>query len=105
MIAGRLNEVVKIYNVESTVNDYGERMEDYVLSMTTRARVDFNSGNRTHENDEIVYNYQKTFNVRSYVPVTDTSHIEWQEKMYRVLSVEKRREYNDIVVIAELINE
>ena len=105
MIAGRLNEVVKIYNVESTVNDYGERIEDYVLSMTTRARVDFNSGNRTNENDEIVYNYQKTFNVRSYVPVTDTSHIEWQEKMYRVLSVEKRREYNDIVVIAELINE
>lgn len=105
MIAGRLNEVVKIYNVESTVNDYGERMEDYVLSMTTRARVDFNSGNRTNENDEIVYNYQKTFNIRSYVPVKDTSHIEWQEKMYRVLSVEKRREYNDIVVIAELINE
>lgn len=105
MIAGRLNEVVKIYNVESTVNDYGERIEDYVLSMTTRARVDFNSGNRTNENDEIVYNYQKTFNVRSYVPVTDTSRIEWQEKMYRVLSVEKRREYNDIVVIAELINE
>lgn len=105
MIAGRLNEVVKIYNVESTVNDYGERIEEYVLSMTTRARVDFNSSNRTNENDEIVYNYQKTFNVRSYVPVTDTSHIEWQEKMYRVLSVEKRREYNDIVVIAELINE
>lgn len=105
MIAGRLNEVIKVYNVETTVNDYGERIEDYVLSMTTRARVDFNSGSRTNENDEIVYNYQKTFNVRSYVPVTDTSHIEWQEKMYRVLSVEKRREYNDIVVIAELINE
>ena len=105
MIAGRLNEVVKIYNMESTVNDYGERIEDYVLSMTTRARVDFNSGNRTNENSEIVYNYQKTFSVRSYVPVTDTSHIEWQSKMYRVLSVEKRREYNDIVVVAELINE
>lgn len=105
MIAGRLNEVIKVYNVETTVNDYGERIEDYVLSMTTRARVDFNSGSRTNENSEIVFNYQKTFNVRSYVPVTDTSHIEWQEKMYRVLSVEKRREYNDIIVIAELINE
>lgn len=105
MIAGRLNEVVRIYNVESTVNDYGERIEEYVLSMTTRARVDYNSGNRSNENSEIVFNYQKTFNVRSYAPVVDTSHIEWQDKMYRVLSVEKRREYNDIVVIAELINE
>lgn len=105
MIAGRLNEVVKIYNVVSTVNDYGERVETYSLAMTTRARVDFNSGNRTNQNDEIVFNYQKTFNVRSYVPVYDTSHIEWQGKMYRVLSVEKRREYNDIVVVAELINE
>ena len=105
MIAGRLNEVVKVYNVTTTNNDYGERVEEYVLSAITRARVDFRGGQRSAENDEIVYNYQKTFNLRSYVPVVDTSHIEWQGKMYRVLSVEKRREYNDIEVVAELINE
>lgn len=105
MIAGRLNEVVKIYNVTANVNEYGERVEEYVLAMTTRARVEYNTGGRQNENDEIVFNYTKTFNLRSYVPVFDTSHIEWQGKQYRVLSVEKRREYNDIVVVTELINE
>ena len=73
--------------------------------MTTRAKVEYNTGARTKENDEIVFNYQKTFNLRSYVPVVDTSQIEWQNKRYRVLSVEKRRENNDLIVIAELINE
>lgn len=105
MIAGRLNEVVKVYNVNSTINSFGERLEEYVLTMTTRARVEYNTGGRQNENDEIVFNYTKTFNLRSYVPVVDTSHIEWQSKMYRVLSVEHRREYNDIVVVTELINE
>ena len=103
--AGRLNEVVKIYNVESTINQYGERVEDYVLTKSTRAKVEYNTGNRRNQNDEIVFDYQKTFNFRSYAPVCDTSHLEWQGKQYRVLSVEKRREYNDIIVVAELINE
>ncbi len=105
MVAGRLNEVVKIYNLTTSINEYGERVETYTLTMTTRAKVEFNTGSRSNENDEIVFNYQKSFNLRSYVPVVDTSQIEWQSKRYRVLSVEKRREYNDIVVIGELINE
>ena len=105
MVAGRLNEVVKIYNLTTSINEYGERVETYTLTMTTRAKVEFNTGSRSNENDEIVFNYQKSFNLRSYVPVVDKSQIEWQSKRYRVLSVEKRREYNDIVVIGELINE
>lgn len=105
MIAGRLNEVVKIYKLETTINDYGERVEDYVLAYTTRARVEFSSGNRSNENDEIVFNYYKTFNVRSYVPITETCQIEWQDRRYRILTIERRREWNDIIVQTELINE
>ena len=105
MIAGRLNEIVSIYKPVQNINEYGEHVETFVLEYTTRAKVDHNSGNRSNTNDEIVYNYQKTFNVRSYVPVLDTYQIEWQGKRYRILSTEKRREYNDIIIHAELINE
>lgn len=105
MIAGRLNEVIDIYQPVETVNDYGERETTYTHSYTTRARVDYNTGNRLNENDEIVFNYYKTFNVRSYVPVSETSQIEWQEKRYRILTIEYRREYNDLVINTELINE
>lgn len=105
MIAGRLNEVIKIYHPTIIVNDYGEASEVYKLSYTTRAKVDHNSGTRTIENDEIVYDYNKTFSVRSYVPVGNDDRIEWQNKMYRILTSQKRREYNDIMITAELINE
>lgn len=105
MIAGRLNEVIKVYDAQETVNEYGERSVDYVYRYTTRARVEFNTGNRLNENEEIVFNYNKTFNVRAYVPITETSQIEWQGRRYRILTLESRREYNDKVINTELINE
>ena len=105
MIAGRLNEVIKIYNCTETVNDYGERETTYVYAYTTRAKVEFNSGHRSNENNEVVFSYAKSFNVRYYVPITETAQIEWQGKKYRILTIERRREYNDILINTELINE
>ena len=80
-------------------------LEEYKEVYTTRAKVDHNGGARTVENNEIVFDYTKTFNVRSYVPVTEADRIEWQGKMYRILTTQQRREYNDIMITAELINE
>ena len=105
MIAGRLNEVIKIYKPQETINEYGEREMEYVYLYATRAKVEYNSGNRVNENNELVFVYNKNFQVRSYVPLLETYQIEWQGKRYRILTLEHRREYNDIVVNTELINE
>lgn len=105
MIAGRLNEIINILRAEEIVNEYGETVETFKVFFKTRARVDHRGGNRTAENDEIVFEYGKTFIFRSYVPVKDTDRIEYQGKMYRILTTEHRREHNDIVIEAELINE
>ena len=105
MIAGRLNEPIKIFHPTVKYNEFGEANEEYKEVYTTRAKVDHNSGARTVESNEIVFDYTKTFNVRSYVPLMETYQIEWQGKKYRILTVEHRREYNDIVVNTEQINE
>lgn len=105
MIAGRLNEVIKIYKPVQTINEYGEREETFEYAYTTRAKVEYNNGSRMNENNEMVFNYNKAFNVRSYVPLVETYQIEWQDKRYRILTLEFRREYNDIVINTELINE
>ena len=105
MIAGRLNEPIKIFHPTIIYNEYGEANEEYKEVYTTRAKVDHNGGTRTVENNEIVFDYTKTFNVRSYVPVCNDDRIEWQGKMYRILTTQQRREYNDIMITAELINE
>ena len=105
MMAGQYNEVVKIYDIHETINEYGEREEERVFKRITRAHIERASGNRNVENDEIVYNHNKTFHLHSYVKLEDTSQICLNKKYYRILSIEPRREYNDIEVITEEINE
>lgn len=104
-MAGQYNEVIMIYKSIETVNDYGERQITTQLDYTTRAKVEETSGSRQNENNEIVYDHLKTFYVRSYVPITDTSIIEFDNRKWRVISIDKRREQNDIKIVTELINE
>lgn len=103
--AGLLNEIIDIYTLSASCNDYGEREEVYTKTYTTRAAVQNDGGVRNVVNSEIVYPYGKSFIVRYYVPISDTSQIEWQNKRYRVISVEKRRAFNDILIKTEIINE
>lgn len=107
MRAGMLNELIDIYSPVESINDYGERTFDWEKTYTTRANVSWDSGSRNIENNEIVNNYSKTFTVRSYVPVTEKDEIYWQDKKYRIISVEHRKDlsFNGILVRTELINE
>ena len=105
MNAGLLNEIIRILKPETIINEYGERKENFNVSYITRARVMNDSGSRSVENNEIVYGYSKTFNIRSYVPVNENCMIEWQNRTYRIITIEKRREFNDIMVKTELVNE
>jgi head-tail adaptor len=107
MRAGILNELIDIYEPVEEINEYGERLFTWKLKYTTRASVSWDSGSRNIENSEIVNNYTKTFTVRSYVPVTEKDEIHWQEKKYRIISVEHRKElsFNGILIRTELINE
>lgn len=105
MMAGQLTENVKVYSSEEKENEYGERTTILIYQTSTRAKLESSSGNRTTENNEIVYDYTKTFYVRSYVPISDTTVIEYEGKKYRLLTYEKRKTNNDIKIVTELINE
>ena len=105
MMAGQYNEIINIYKSVETINDYGEREIEQVFIDRTRAKVENTSGSRTNENNEIVYDHTKTFYVRSYVPITDTSIIEFEGQKFRVITIDKRKEQNDIKIVTELINE
>ncbi len=105
MKAGILNEIINIYTNIQQLNRYGEVIDAPVLKTTTRANVSWNTGTRSVENDEKVYGYTKTFTVRSYVDISNTDIIEWQNMMFRIISIENRRGYNGKIILAELINE
>lgn len=106
MRAGLLNEVIKIYSPQSMVNEFGEKVQTYTETYKTRARVEHVTGNRDNENNEIFYSYQKTFTVRSYVPVTEFDQVEYNNKRYRIITIDNRiKANNDKVIITELIND
>lgn len=105
MMAGQYNEIVKLYYSVETENEYGERTVEQKYICTTRAKHEETGGSRQNENNEIVYDHTKTFYVRSYIPVTDTSIIEFDGRKYRVITFDRRREHNDIKIVTELINE
>lgn len=105
MQAGLLNELIEIYKPSIESNEYGEQVQVYYKSADTRAQVTYNNGNRTTSNNEIIFDYQKTFKVRRYVEVMENYQIKYKNKMFRILSIEDIRQYNHIVITAELINE
>lgn len=103
--AGLLNQIIEIYEVKWVKDDYGNQVEKLELRTTTRANLLPYHGSRTTENDEIVHNYSKTFKVRYYVPCEDYDKILFENKWYRVLSIESSREYQEKIINTEIIND
>lgn len=120
--AGKFNEPIYVYNFIAERNSFGEEIEytpltysyatlydptktSYCSYYPTRAQVIYNGGNRHVENNEIQIPYSKTFVTRIYVPVTDTSWIKWKDDYYRVTSIDKSRDYQEITIHSELVNE
>lgn len=105
MVAGRYNERIEILKAHSEKTAVGSTTIEWLPEVTTRANVVYNNGNRTIAEGEVFWPISKTFIVRSYVPVTEQDRILFQDKQYRILSVDKRRDYNDIEIHSELVNE
>lgn len=105
MNAGKLKHRIEIFSPHLTTNEVGEQVNEFILKNTTKANVINNSGSREIENDEIVYNYTKTFEVRIYVDVDEFDRIKFQNKFYRILNIDTNDELQQITIQTELVNE
>jgi head-tail adaptor len=105
MKAGILREKIEIWEPVTTTTSYGDQQTEYQFVREVRANVRYDSGSRTTENDEIFYTVYKTFIVRYYTDVVETMRIKFDNKFYRILSIEPNKYYNDKVIHTELVNE
>lgn len=103
--AGLLTDVIDIYSPSASTNQFGEESTVNVLKSITRARVIHNNGNRTLQNSEVFYSYNKTFQVRIYVNVDEFDLIKFNDKFYRILSLDKDKEQQLITINTELVND
>ena len=105
MKASDLNERIEIYRLVSTRTESGATNNTYEYRCSTRARVNYASGNRTVSNDEIFYDVDRQFIVRHYVPVENTDEIRWDNQRWHILSIDRSRDYHNIVIQTTLVNE
>jgi len=103
--AGLFNEKVEIYDFVKSKDEYGKITEERKLTYTTRAKVGHVSGSRSVINSEITTPYVKNFVLRIYVPVSDDSWIKYQDKYYRVTSIDKNKELQQQVITGEIVEE
>lgn len=105
MKAGLLKEDITVLTAVISVNDFGEESTEWVTKYQTKARLVNKSGNRTIQNAEVIYDYIKELEVRGYVPINDFDRILWNGKIYRILEILERKEYNSKIINVEVIND
>lgn len=105
MRAGILKEKLDIYVNKETVTEYGSKHRNWEYLYSIRAAVRNNGGGRRIENNEILYSYSKEFIVRHYVVIDETMRLKYNNKMYRIISIEPNKYYNDKIIITEECND
>nr|DAJ20154.1 MAG TPA: putative head tail adaptor [Siphoviridae sp. ctTYz13] len=105
MNAGRLNEIIKIQSFEIDKNEYGANGVNWIDKITTRANVQFQSGNRINENNEVVFTNLISFTIRIYHNIDEKDRIEWNGKSYKIISIEPNKPKQFLTIKTELINE
>lgn len=98
MDSGQLKDRIYIYELEITRSPYGNTNRKWVCKYSTRARVNYSSGTRGELNDELFYTVEREFIVRHYVPVVDTDIIVWNNEKWRIISIDRNRQYNNIFI-------
>lgn len=105
MQAGLLNKIIELYKPISTTNEVGSTTINWVYVRSTRANVRNVSMNRSQQVNEVFYPTTKEITIRSYHDIDEFYRIKYDGKIYKIISKDNRREFNDIVLICDLINE
>lgn len=104
MKSGDLKYRIEILEPVKTTTSFGPAIDSFKHKYTCRARVNYLTGDRTIDNEEIFYSVDREFIVRSYVPIKYDDIIRWNDDDWQVLSIDPVREFNDIIIRTTRIN-
>lgn len=105
MKSSDLKHRIEIYKQHVEKTDFGRTNITFEPRCSCRARVNYLTGNRTMENEEVFYSVDREFIVRSYVHVEYTDVILYDNDFWQVLSIDPIHEYNDIVIKTTRLND
>lgn len=105
MKSSDLRDRIQIYKQVVETTEFGRTNISYEYKCSCRARVNYLTGTRTMDNEEIFYSVDREFIVRSYVPIEYTDIIKYKGDDWQVLSIDHIHSYNDIVINTTRLND
>lgn len=105
MNSALLKDRIDIYELQTETTKVGTIRQSYVFKYSARACVQFKGENQVVSEGEVFYPVTMNFIVRSHVPVVETDRIYYDNKKWRILSIDKNQYYNDKNILCTLINE
>jgi head-tail adaptor len=106
MQAGRLQQIITIWQPTTTRTATGAESTTYKLCYECRAAVSYKSMDRVNENGDMFYSRGVSFEIRTpFFNIDERLQIHWHDKKYRIISVEPRIDNMSVVIYTEMINE
>lgn len=103
--AGLLRESIDILQPTIERNDFGEETTTWTVAASTRARVDFRSGTRLVDVNEVAAPYTVTFIIRRFYALTEYYRLRWRGRLYSIASINFEEAKQMQTIIAQVINE
>lgn len=106
MRAGLMTNTIRVERRVDIANEYGtssKRWETWIAR--TRAKVTYESGDFVNQVNELIHTQRVSFEVRIYHQITSDMRIVWENRKYRILSLEANKKQQSLLIKTELINE
>jgi SPP1 family predicted phage head-tail adaptor len=103
--SGQLTEILKFYKVVETQSGSGYKHTDEVFMFQVRAERTKNKENYLVDADELFHLSQLTFRLRYRKEIDETNIVEYEGQRYRITSLDKYKEENQLTIILSKINE
>lgn len=103
--SGLLSEILHFYEKVETQSESGYKSVEEVLKFKVRAQRTKNKERYLENAEELFHTSELTFKLRYRKEIKDTDIVVYEGEKYRITSLDKFKEENQITIILAKINE
>lgn len=103
--SGQLTEKLKFYKVVETQSGSGFKHSEEVPMFEVRAERTKNRENYLVDAEELFHSSELTFRLRYRKEIDDTNIVEYEGQRYRITSLDKYMQDNQLTIILSKIND
>lgn len=103
--SGKLSEILEFYKVVETQSESGYKHSEEVFMFRVRAERLKNKENYLVDADELFHASELTFRIRFRKEIEETNIVVYEGKRYRITSIDKYTQDNQLTIILAKIND